>query len=213
MAKITCIRNADWVIAWDAEARCHTYLRGGDVVLEGNAIGFVGSGYKGPVDTEIDGADRLVMPGLIDIHSHPGLEGCYRGIREEHGVAEMYMTGLYERAQAFWPDEEGKLASAEAAYCELLKSGVTSLCDQSDPYPGWVDLIAQSGLRGFLAPGYASARWYLDNRHQLKYRWDEADGRRRFEECLRMVEELPRHECGRLSGTSGNPLRKMTSER
>ena len=41
------------------------------------------------------------MPGLIDIHAHPSHEPAYRGIREEHGVANMYMSSLYERSQAF----------------------------------------------------------------------------------------------------------------
>ena len=29
----------------------------------------------------------------------------------------------------YQPDEIGRLAGTEAAYCELLKSGVTSICD------------------------------------------------------------------------------------
>jgi cytosine/adenosine deaminase-related metal-dependent hydrolase len=175
-------------------------MRDVDVVFDGDRISFVGRGYQGTVDTEVDGSKMCVMPGLIDIHSHPNVESTYRGIREEHGVPEMYMSGLYERSQAFWPDDEGMLASAEVAYCELLKSGVTSLCDLTGPYAGWVDLIARSGLRGFLAPGYASSRWYLENRHQLKFKWDEAKGRKDFEACLEMIDAVQRHECGRLSG-------------
>jgi 5-methylthioadenosine/S-adenosylhomocysteine deaminase len=102
----------------------------------------------------------MVMPGLIDIHSHPHHEPLYRGIREEHGVANMHMTGLYERGQAFSvPDDEARAASAEFAYCELLLCGVTSLVDISSPFDGWVELFARSGMRAFLAPGYASARW------------------------------------------------------
>lgn len=200
MGKTTCVRNADWVIAWDELKKCHVYLRQADVVFEGNTIRFVGRGYKGRVDTEVDGSGRCVMPGLVDIHSHPSLESCYRGIREEHGVPEMYMSGMYERSGAFWPDKEGMLASAEVAYCELLKGGVTSLCDLSSPYPGWMDLISRSGLRGFVAPGYASSRWRLENRHQLKYQWDEAKGRKEFEDCLKLIERVRQHECGRLSG-------------
>ena len=42
--------NADWVIAWDAAAKRHAYLTGGDVVFSGNAISFVGRGYKGSAD-------------------------------------------------------------------------------------------------------------------------------------------------------------------
>ena len=119
----------------------------------------------------------MVMPGLIDVHSHPALEASYRGIREEHGVPEMYMSGLFERAVAYWPDDEGKLACAEAAYCELLLSGVTTLVDISGEYPGWIDLFARSGLRGVLAPAYASSRWVVRRSHLLEYEWNEAAGR------------------------------------
>jgi 5-methylthioadenosine/S-adenosylhomocysteine deaminase len=200
MGAITCIRKANWVIGWDSANLRHTFLRDADVVFDADTITFVGKGYEASVDIEVDGSRLFVIPGLLDTHSHPSTESSFRGIREEHGVPEMYMSGLYERGQAFRLDEDGKLASAEVAYCELLKSGVTSICDQSEPYPGWIDLIAKSGIRGFLAPGYASSRWHLDNRHQLKYTWDEPKGRRDFEDCLQLIDRVQEHECGRLSG-------------
>jgi cytosine/adenosine deaminase-related metal-dependent hydrolase len=112
----------------------------------------------------------------------------------------MYMTGLYERSLAFVPDQDGLLACAEAAYCELLQSGVTTIADLSSPYPGWLDLLAQSGLRGVVAPGYASSRWLLENDFELKFVWDEAAGRRGFEESLRLLAQADQHPCGRLSG-------------
>src|SRR5262245_15964113 len=152
MSMTTCIRNADWVVAWDGSAGRHAYLRGGDVAFTGGALTFVGSGYGGPADETVDGRGLMVMPGLIDLHSHPGLEASYRGIREEHGVPEMHMTGLFERAGAYAPDAEGMLACAEAAYCELLLSGVTTLVDISGAYPGWLDLFGRSGLRRVVAP-------------------------------------------------------------
>ena len=68
------------------------------------------------------------MPGLVNLHSHPEHEPAYRGVREEHGLPNMYMSGLFERSQAFYAtDDEFRAASAEFAYCELLKSGVTTL--------------------------------------------------------------------------------------
>ena len=44
--------------------------------------------------------DLMVMPGLINIHSHPGHEPAYRGIREEHGVlpTEEQLAVLLETA-------------------------------------------------------------------------------------------------------------------
>lgn len=196
------IRAAEWAIAWDETAKRHVYRRGVDVAFEeGGAISFVGKGHAGNADVVLDGRDRMVMPGLIDIHSHPDHEPAYRGIREEHGVPNLWMTGLYERSQAYSvPDDAGRKASATVAYCELLKSGVTSLVDITAPWQGWTELLAQSGLRGFLAPGYASSRWRLENDHELKYAWDEARGRAGFEAALRLIDDVALHPSGRLSG-------------
>ena len=200
MTRTVWIRNADWVVAWDPSAGRHAYLKNGDVAFAGNALTFVGRGYGGAADEIIDGRGLMVMPGLIDVHSHPNLEASYRGIREEHGVPEMYMSGLFERSVAYWPDAEGMLACAEAAYCELLLSGVTTLVDISGEYPGWVDLIAKSGLRGVLAPSYASSRWVVRRSHLLEYEWNEQAARGKLDAALRLCGELAKHPSGRLSG-------------
>jgi 5-methylthioadenosine/S-adenosylhomocysteine deaminase len=201
----TLIKNAAWVIAWDEALARHVYRRNVDLAFEGGRIRFLGPDYAnsamGPADRVIDGSTRLVMPGLINIHSHPEHEPLYRGIREEHGLPSMHMTGLYERSQALSAtDDEARAASAEFAYCELLLSGVTSLVDISPPWPGWIELFARSGMRGFLAPGYNSARWYLEDDHELNYAWDEARGRAGFAAALGVIDAALAHPCGRLSG-------------
>lgn len=116
-------------------------------------------------------------------------------------TAMSHMTGLYERSQAFSaPNDMARAASAEFAYCELLLSGVTSLVDISPAWNGWVELLAESGLRGFLAPGYASARWRLDNDYAVGFTWDEALGREAFAAALGLVDRAGQHPCRRLSG-------------
>jgi cytosine/adenosine deaminase-related metal-dependent hydrolase len=188
------------VAAWDAATASHVYRRGIDVVLAGDRIAHVGPSYRGHADDVVDGTALFVIPGLIDIHAHPTTEPGFKGIREEHGVPEMYMSGLYERGLAFRLDADGRRAAAEIAYAELLASGVTSLADLSLPLDGWLDLLGRSGLRGFVAPGYASARWHLDNRHELKFQWDEAAGVQGLERALGIIAEAERHPSGRLSG-------------
>jgi 5-methylthioadenosine/S-adenosylhomocysteine deaminase len=197
----TLIKNAAWVIAWDEASARHVYRRGVDVAFADDRVTFLGRGFTGAPDRTINGSARLVMPGLINIHSHPEHEPLYRGMREEHGLPSMHMTGLYERSQALSaPDDEARAASAEFAYCELLLSGVTSLVDITAPWDGWIELFAKSGMRGFLAPGYASARWYLEDDHELHYAWDEARGRTGFAAALEVIEAARAHSCGRLSG-------------
>ena len=81
-----------------------------------------------------------------------------------------------------------------------LLSGVTSLVDISPAWDGWIELFAKSGMRGFLAPGYASARWRLDNDFELKFAWDEARGREGFATALALIDRAAQHPSGRLSG-------------
>jgi 5-methylthioadenosine/S-adenosylhomocysteine deaminase len=196
----TMIKDADWAIVWQPQPGRHVYMRNVDVVFDGNTITHVGKSYAGVADRTVDGRKRMVMPGLINLHSHPEHEPAYRGIREEHGLPNMYMSGLFERSQAFQAtDDEFRAASAEFAYCELLKSGVTTLVDISPAWEGWADLLGRSGLRGFLAPGYASARWRLENDFELKYTWDEQGGRQRFEAALKVADAALKHPSGRLS--------------
>ena len=196
----TLIRQAAWAVAWDSAAGAHKYVRDADVAFAGDRIVFVGPAYGGAMDTVIDGRNVCVLPGLVNLHCHPFLEPIYRGIREEHGVPSMSMTGLYERSQAFPPDEVAMLAAAEVGYCELLLSGVTSICDQVFPFPGWLGLVTRSGLRAFVAPGFASARWRLEDGHRLTYDWDEARGRRGFEQALKAIDAAEADPSGRLSG-------------
>ncbi len=197
---IVCIRNVAWAAAWEAETDSHVYARDIDVAFSPAGIHHVGPNYGGPAGEEIDGRDLFVIPGLVDVHSHPHLEPSYKGIREEHGVPEQFMTGLYERGQAYRLDEEGRKAGAEVAYSELLASGVTSLADLSTPFDGWIELMARSGLRGFIGAGYASARWYMSNRHQLQYEWNEQGGRQAMEHAIGVLKAAEAHPSGRLSG-------------
>ena len=181
----TLIKNADWIIGWDAAGNRQAYLRNADLAFTGDSIVHVGPDFAGPPTLSSMARASCVMPGLVDIHSHPGHEPAYRGIREEHGVANMYMSGLYERSQAFdTSDPELQQACLEIALCELLKSGVTSLCDISGIYAGWIDVFAKSGMRGFLAPGFASARWKLENDHRLGFDWDEKRGKDGLQRAL-----------------------------
>jgi 5-methylthioadenosine/S-adenosylhomocysteine deaminase len=197
----TLIKNADWVIAWDANERRHVYRRGIDVAFTGEAITHVGADFTGDAGVTLDGRGLMVMPGLVNVHSHLGHEPVYRGIREEHGVANMYMTGLYERAQAFdVSDPALRRAALEVALCEVLKSGVTTVCDISPIYDGWTDIVGRSGIRGFMAPGFASARWKLSDDHSLGFDWDEARGRNGLDAALVLIDGLGKHPSDMLSG-------------
>ncbi len=197
----TLIRNAAWAVAWDEAAGEHVYRQGVDVAFTGDRIVHVGPNFAGSADVTLDGSSLMVMPGFVNVHSHPQHEPSYRGIREEHGLRNQYMTGLYERSQAYGAtDDAFREASFEVAAGELLLSGVTSLCDIGGIWPGWCDLFARTGLRGFVAPGFATARWKMENDHTLGFDWDEARGEKGMQAALELIDTLASHPSGRLSG-------------
>ena len=201
MKQTTCIRKADWVVSWNGDKRRHQYLRAADVAFTGNKIEFVGPRYTGPVDDEIDGADLMVMPGLVNIHCHPTNQPITRGVREELGNPSLYMSALYDRTGLWRNDDEGLLTGVEVAFGELLKSGVTTAIDFASRAPdGWIDVLARSGMRVFAAPGFRDAQWRVASGSRLEFEWDEQAGKQAFDKALALIDEAEGHASGRLSG-------------
>jgi 5-methylthioadenosine/S-adenosylhomocysteine deaminase len=190
MGKTTCIRDIDWMVAWDSDTETHRFLRDAYLLYEDDTIVDVGSGRAPGADVIESATGRLIIPGLVDLHAHPDGELAFRGIREDHGVPSMYMTGLYERLQAFSLSEQGRLASSEATYAELIKSGVTTVVDISSCYAGWLPLAQRSGMRVYLAPSFASARHKMTEAFRLEYDWADDDGRASYDSACALMDDV-----------------------
>ena len=200
MTATTCIRDIGWLVAWNAAAGRHEYLRGADLAFAGDRVTFAGMGYAGPADEVIDGAQLMVMPGLVNIHNHTSAMPFFKGVREELGSRTFYMSALYDGWNLFAPEPEEQRWASQYAYCEMLRSGVTTFADMCRVYPGWVETAAASGLRGYMAPLFQSARWHTENGHRLDYIWAEDGGRESFDAALALIDEAEAHACGRLLG-------------
>src|SRR5580692_9335269 len=163
-------------------------------------IAFIGEKYDGESDRVMNGANWLVMPGLIDIHSHPFSEPMNKGMWDEVGSRKLYNTSLYEYLPILNPDEDGVKASYGVALSEVLLSGVTTLCDISLPTEGWLDILAGSRLRVSVAPMFRSGRWFTRNGFVVEYDLDEARGYQAFETALREIDKAEAHEIVRRHG-------------
>src|SRR5262245_54342835 len=103
----TLIRNADFVIGWDAGAGRHVYMPDADLAFTDGVISFVGRSYAGPApDAVIEGRGLMVMPGLVDIHSHPSSEPMNKGLIDEVGSPQLYNSSLYEYLPIFRPEPD-----------------------------------------------------------------------------------------------------------
>ena len=197
---VTLIRNADWIVAWNEATGRHDYLTGADLAFDGDRIVFVGRGYRGTAEREIDGRGRMALPGFVNIHSHPASEPFNKGLMEERGSLRLGMSSLYEFMLLVRPDDEAKRAAMLFAIGELLKSGVTTFTDYSMARAGWLEDLAGTGIRACVAPSYRSARWFTPNGHRVEYEWNEAAGRDAMAAALEVVDAAKRHNSGRLFG-------------
>lgn len=198
-APITCIRRAAWVVAWDAERERHVYLNDADVAFAGGVVLQVGGHWPGVAAREIDGGGSIVLPGLVNIHCHPAQSPIFRGYVEEFGNPRLFYSSRHPFRQAFLPDADAQRASARFGLAELLAGGVTTVVDLSHAYPGWIDLLAESGIRAVAAPMFRSAAWFTRTGQETEYAWADDLGEAAFAEAAEVMEAAERHPSGRIS--------------
>ncbi|MCS6890836.1 MAG: amidohydrolase family protein [Rhodovarius sp.] len=193
------IRNASWAILWDGTA--HRYARDQDILIEEGRIATITPHAPRPTEgmEVIEAAGMMVMPGLVNIHAHPSTEPHWRGVREDHGVPDHGMSGLFERSQAFRLDDAGREAAMRIAYAELMAAGVTSLVDLTAPFPAWLPVMRESGLRVWAGPGFASARWGMSPPRQVSWHWNLESGRAQFRAAQALMAEAEADPSGLLS--------------
>ncbi len=202
-AGVTVFRNCDWLVAWDRETMSHVYLRGADFAISGKDIVHVGKDYRGPVSQAIDASDRMIIPGFIDIHSHPGHEPGWKGMLEELGSPKLGQSSLYEFMPVFRVGTEYTRPCVRVAVSELLKSGVTTICDLGRPRDTWADEYAETGIRAVLWGMFRSGPWKTTNGHSVEYDLDFAAGDRALKDAVAIADKASRHPSGRITGFIG----------
>ncbi|MCO6417054.1 hypothetical protein JYK14_12900 [Siccirubricoccus sp. KC 17139] len=98
---ITLIKGAEVAILWDAAAKQHVYATDVDIAFEGGQLLHIGGAYAGKADETISGRGLMVMPGLVNIHSHPSSEPMNKGFTDEVGTPGLYNSSLYEYLPIF----------------------------------------------------------------------------------------------------------------
>lgn len=186
----------------------HVLFRNGVVVWEDDRIVFVGQDYPEAVDRTIQAPQRLIIPGLINLHWHAGIRANWR-LTSDHGETQFFGAG-FPNTDAGRRGTVVPLTDAEAETAavlnvlELLSSGCTTVVEvgtsalQASHLARQVDRF---GMRAYLGPGYRSATYSRDAAGVVQYDWDEAAGRRGLEAACRFVNE---HE-----GTLNGRLRTM----
>ena len=202
----TLIKNASWVVAFDAATGKHKYLRNADVAFAGGKLTFVGKGFTDRPSETVDGTDLMVMPGLLDLHLHAYMEMHGKGFFEDLASKHMGMTQLFEYTWLLQEDKESAIAATQASVCDLLRSGCTTMAElycSGLPFDGWVDFLGSTGIRTFVCPMIQSGHWYTPDGRNHVYEWYEEKGLSNLEKALDLIDEAMEHSSGRLHGMVG----------
>src|SRR5579884_1678785 len=135
------------VVTCDAS---HTIHIPGDVLIDGDRIAYVGPSYSGPYDRRIDAGGCLVMPGLINAHTHSPMT-LFRSLADDVDLQVFLEERVWPREVVLTPEDV--YAGAALAAVEMLKSGVTTYADMYF----WEEQLAQAaldvGIRSLQTPG------------------------------------------------------------
>lgn len=200
MTDVTVIRDVETIVAFDPESGSHVYRHGGDVAFDESGLLCVGSRFEGEATTEISGRARMVMPGLIDVHCHSMDEPLAKGIFEDVGTAALWGNALYEYSTLVEGDTDSWAACLTVMIGDLMRSGATTILDIAGVHDTWLEIVAQSGVRGYLAPGFRQANWVVHDSHRLDFEWNDAAGREAFLRALDFVDRARAHPSGRVEG-------------
>lgn len=132
----------------------HTVHAQGDVVIEDGRIAYVGPRYDGEYDHRVSAAGRLLMPGLINAHTHSPMS-IFRSVADDVDL----QVFLYERV---WPREvsltpEDVYAGSVLSAVEMLKAGVTTYVDMYFYEEELARAAVDTGIRAVITPGIVQA--------------------------------------------------------
>ncbi len=119
------------------------------VAIAGDTIVDIGPGLAGryPQAEHITVAHGLIMPGLINCHTHAAMS-CFRGLADDLPLMQWLQEHIFPVEQKLSP--EMVYHSTLLSICEMIKSGTTSFNDMYLFTREVARAAAESGMRAWL---------------------------------------------------------------
>lgn len=133
--------HARWVVPVSAPP-----IENGSVAVSDGIIRYVGPRDSAPSGSDTDLGDAILMPGLINVHTHLELT-MMRGFLEDLDFAHWIMRlNAVKRAVL---DRESMLDAARLGIVEGLRNGITTYADTCDSGVAF-DAMIEAGVRGIM---------------------------------------------------------------
>ncbi len=142
-----------------------------DIVIDDDTITKIVKHYKGEYDVVVDAKDKVVMPGLINCHTHLGMS-YFRGTNDNLSLQDWLMNKI-------WPIE-AKMSDEDTYYgtllslIEMIKTGTTTSSDMYLNCNGSIEAIKKAKTRSLFT------RCLIDN---------DQFGEDRIQEFLKLFED------------------------
>lgn len=186
------------VVAFEGDR--HVLMDNCDLVYEDDKIIHVGGSFPERVDKTIDASNKLVLPGFLDVHTHSlSSPLLYRGILEDEGsMLYKYLLPLRYGTPTKPAYAVGKDAYdlSKVTMLELLKSGVTTVFEQTDNLEDVLRIGKELGIRLYACHSYFNGMPYEEGGKVVypDFR-DDCPG---FDENIALIKKYDKTEKGRI---------------
>jgi 5-methylthioadenosine/S-adenosylhomocysteine deaminase len=183
-ASIDMIIEGDYVVTMD-ESR--SIIEKGAVAIDEGLILDVGSATeiadRFTAEVRLDGAGRIVMPGLINGHSHAAMT-LLRGVADDLDLMDWLQNYIFPSEVEFVDEEFVRIGTTLACW-EMIRGGTTTFVDMYY-YPDTIAAAVEAcGLRAYVAatvidqrsPDAESAADSLARGQGFVTRWQGRSGR------------------------------------
>lgn len=154
----------------------------GYVSVSGNKIDYVGiEKPAGEFDSELDFSGMVVMPGLVNTHTHASMT-LLRGIADDVNLQDWLFKHIFPREEKMTPDDI--YWGAKLAIAEFLLGGTTCFADMY--FTNRVaDAVAETGIRANISLGMTQfgGEEGIRNGTEFAKKWQNAENDR-IHTCL-----------------------------
>ncbi|MBO4798895.1 MAG: amidohydrolase family protein, partial [Candidatus Methanomethylophilaceae archaeon] len=138
---ITAIRNA-WIVTQDSSRR----ILKGDLVIEDERIVSAGPAYNGTADREIDASGDIVMPGMINTHTHVAMS-VMKGVVDDLSFQDF--LGKVFKIDSDRTDYDLSIGT-KLGCMEMIRGGTTTFMDLYYSEDVIAGAVREAGIRGVL---------------------------------------------------------------
>lgn len=160
------LKNCNYVVTQNKDREV---LRNVDIGIEDNKIKEISSETKDSYGEEIDCSNKVVLPGMVNTHTHAGMS-IMRGYSDDKELFP-WLEDMWELENQL-TSKEVKIGTA-LSILEMLKTGTTGFLDMYFALDEVPELIERSGIRGYIG-------WAVFDPDKTTQKGDPIDNAERF---------------------------------